>query len=116
MAVYINNPEEPVQLYEVIRITEGMPLFLEDHLGRLYQSARLTGVNQLPDPDSRTALIKNFITTQKMVTGNILLLCFLCITLSSDIFNFSCYFLGIFSGFCRLSQIAIISIVVADIS
>jgi branched-chain amino acid aminotransferase len=46
MAGHVNIPEEPVQLYEVIRITEGIPLFLEDHLERLYQSARLAGIKQ----------------------------------------------------------------------
>jgi branched-chain amino acid aminotransferase len=71
MAGYINIPEEPVQLYEVIRIIEGIPLFIEDHLERLYQSALLTGVNQLPDPESITALITNFLATQKRETGNI---------------------------------------------
>ena len=71
MAGYINIPEEPVQLYEVIRIIEGIPLFLEDHLERLYQSACLTGNLQLPGPDSITALITNFLASQKRETGNI---------------------------------------------
>ena len=71
MAGHINIPEEPVQLYEVIRIIEGIPLFLEDHLERLYQSARLSGNLQLPGPDSITALIKKIVATQKRDTGNI---------------------------------------------
>jgi branched-chain amino acid aminotransferase len=71
MAGYINIPEEPVQLYEVIRITEGIPLFLEDHLDRLTQSALLTGITSLPDQQSLNALIKYFLATKKSETGNI---------------------------------------------
>ncbi len=32
-------------VYEVIRIIDGVPLFIEDHLDRLFQSANVTGVN-----------------------------------------------------------------------
>jgi len=32
-------------LYEVIRIIDGIPLFLEDHLDRLYNSEKITGLN-----------------------------------------------------------------------
>jgi len=71
MSGHVNIPEEPVQLYEVIRIIEGFPLFLEDHLGRLYQSARLSRTAQLPGPDKITALIKDFIASQKRESGNI---------------------------------------------
>ncbi len=71
MARQINIPDEPVQLYEVIRIIGGIPLFLEDHLNRLYHSARLTGMNQLPDYGLLTDLCRNFPDVQKRETGNI---------------------------------------------
>jgi len=66
-----NTHLNTIQLYEVIRIINGIPVFLEDHLDRLYHSAQLTGTEQLPDPVSLSAMIKNFIITQKKVTGNI---------------------------------------------
>lgn len=67
----LKDNSDSIQLYEVIRVIEGIPIFLEDHLDRLYQSARLTGMNHLPDAVSLAAMIKNFITTQKKATGNI---------------------------------------------
>lgn len=66
-----NIPQNIVQLYEVIRIIEGIPVFLEDHLDRLYHSARLTWMDQLPGPDSLAGMIKEYISTQKKKTGNI---------------------------------------------
>jgi len=70
LPVFKNNSDS-IQLYEVIRVIEGIPIFLEDHLDRLFESARLTGMNHLPDAVSLAAMIKNFITTQKKATGNI---------------------------------------------
>lgn len=66
-----NKHPNSVQLYEVIRIIKGIPVFLEDHLDRLYHSAQLTGTNLLPDSVSLTEMIRNFIITQKKDTGNI---------------------------------------------
>jgi len=60
-----------VQLYEVIRITEGIPVFLQEHLDRLYRSAQLTGIEHLPDSVSLAAIMKDYITIQKQDTGNI---------------------------------------------
>ena len=70
LPVFKNNSDS-IQLYEVIRVIEGIPIFLEDHLDRLFESACLTGMNHLPDAVSLAAMIKNFITTQKKATGNI---------------------------------------------
>ena len=70
LPVFKNNSDS-IQLYEVIRVIEGIPIFLEDHLDRLFESARLTVMNHLPDAVSLAAMIKNFITTQKKATGNI---------------------------------------------
>jgi len=64
------NPDI-IQLYEVIRIVDGIPVFLEDHLNRLYHSAQLTCMDQLPDPVSLKAMIKEYISTQKRDAGNI---------------------------------------------
>src|ERR1035437_3047223 len=62
---------ENIQLYEVIRIIEGIPVFLEDHLDRLYLSASLTGMKQLPDSHILEEMIRNFIISQKKEIGNI---------------------------------------------
>ena len=37
--------QQGVSLYEVIRIENGIPLFLEEHLNRLYHSAEISGLN-----------------------------------------------------------------------
>ena len=71
MTAHQNIHHDVIQLYEVIRITEGIPVFLEEHLDRLYQSAQLTGMEQLPDSVSLTAMIKEYISVQKQDTGNI---------------------------------------------
>lgn len=71
MTEHQNIHQDVIQLYEVIRITEGIPVFLEEHLDRLYQSAQLTGMELLPDPVSMSAMIKEYISTQKQDTGNI---------------------------------------------
>ena len=64
----------PVQLYEVIRITEGIPVFLEDHLDRLYQSARITGLGHLPDHNKLTRMISEYIALKNKPNGNIRLI------------------------------------------
>jgi len=71
MTEYQNIHHDVIQLYEVIRITEGIPVFLEEHLDRLYQSAQLTGMEHLPDSDSLATMIKEYISVQKRDTGNI---------------------------------------------
>ena len=71
MAEHKNIHHDAIQLYEVIRITEGIPIFLEDHLDRLYHSAQLTGMERLPDPVSLGDMIKEYISSQNRLTGNI---------------------------------------------
>jgi len=71
MAEQKNIHHETVQLYEVIRIIEGIPVFLEDHLNRLYNSAHLTNLGKLPGPDLLEEMIKNFITSQNKDIGNL---------------------------------------------
>jgi branched-chain amino acid aminotransferase len=62
---------DSIQLYEVIRIIDAIPLFLEDHLDRLYHSARLTHVDTLPSLTSISQMIKQYISDQEKKTGNI---------------------------------------------
>jgi len=67
----LKTNSDNVQLYEVIRIIEGTPIFLEDHLDRLYHSAQLTGVSHLPDSIALEKIIKEFLIDQKRDFGNI---------------------------------------------
>jgi len=71
MSVHSNIHHEKVLLYEVIRVIEGIPIFLENHLDRLYHSACLTGMNAHPVPATLAGMIKSYIKTQNKDTGNI---------------------------------------------
>lgn len=71
MEEHQNERPNSLQLYEVIRIIDGIPVFLEDHLDRLYHSAQLTGTDQLPAPVSTSEMIKNFISSRRRNSGNI---------------------------------------------
>lgn len=71
MTAHQNIHHDVIQLYEVIRITESIPVFLEEHLDRLYQSAQLTGMKHLPDSVSLSAMIKEYVSIQKQDAGNI---------------------------------------------
>ena len=44
-AVNFNNFDDGDIVYEIIRLVNGIPLFLEDHLMRLYYSANIVGFN-----------------------------------------------------------------------
>ena len=68
---FLKTSSDTIQLYEVIRITEGIPIFLEDHLDRLYHSAQLTGMDHLPGTVLLAEMIKKYVADQKKDTGNI---------------------------------------------
>ncbi len=61
----------PLVIYEVFRVIDGIPVFLDDHLTRLYHSARLTGLESLPGPVALHREIMQFIADQKNNEGNI---------------------------------------------
>jgi len=67
-------PFSPFQIYEVIRIIDEIPLFLEEHIERLYNTAIKSGVFKLPDYDTITKLILKTISYQERTTGNIKLI------------------------------------------
>ncbi len=64
-----NNPV--IYIYEVIRVINGIPVFLEDHLDRLNRSALLAGFKNLQGSDEISKRIKNFIASEKKDIGNI---------------------------------------------
>jgi branched-chain amino acid aminotransferase len=63
--------ESLVHIYEVIRVIDGTPVFLEDHLDRLNRSAHLAGFKNLPGTDEISKQINNLIATENKIIGNI---------------------------------------------
>lgn len=63
--------EKPVQLYEVIRIIDNIPLFLEDHLERLFRTARLNNIANLPPYHEIVEKILNMIDDENRKMGNL---------------------------------------------
>ncbi len=61
-------------IYEIIRIIDGVPIYLEDHLNRMYESAKLTGIDLISEGDIKS-YIKETILNNKLQKGNIKLLC-----------------------------------------
>jgi branched-chain amino acid aminotransferase len=64
-------PGFPVLIYEVMRIIDGIPIFLGEHLDRLYHSARISGLNLLPGPVALRNEIEQFIQVENRKIGNI---------------------------------------------
>ncbi len=62
-------------VYEVIRIVEGIPLFLEDHLDRMYQSAKLAGKIIPFSPEKIIEFLAELIKVNDVKEGNVLLSC-----------------------------------------
>lgn len=60
-------------IYEVIRVIDGVPLFLKEHLERLYQSS-LLAEKELPySEDEIAAFLTKLIRCNKVLEGNILI-------------------------------------------
>ncbi|TJX14021.1 branched-chain amino acid aminotransferase [Tissierella creatinini] len=60
-------------IYEIIRIIDGVPIYLEDHLNRMYESAKLTGIDLISEGYIKS-YIKDIILKNKLEKGNIKLL------------------------------------------
>lgn len=65
-----NKPSSPIQIYEIIRLVDGIPLFLEAHINRLYQSARLAAIEHLPGPVALQQMIDDFLILENPQNGN----------------------------------------------
>ncbi|MCB8994701.1 MAG: aminotransferase class IV [Bacteroidales bacterium] len=57
--------------YEVVRIQDGVVLFLEDHLNRLEESARKSGLRPFVSAPEMRKLLFRLIRANKMTTGNL---------------------------------------------
>ncbi|HPE86179.1 MAG: aminotransferase class IV [Bacteroidales bacterium] len=59
-------------IYEVVRVMEGVPLFLADHMHRLAQSACKVGYTKaLPDSSLLVSIFRNLVEKNNRETGNI---------------------------------------------
>jgi branched-chain amino acid aminotransferase len=68
-------PRKTGGVYEVIRVAEGVPLFLEEHLERFFNSARLAGTVIRFSGEEIAGLLIPLIRRNEVGEGNILLLC-----------------------------------------
>ncbi|HSO88733.1 MAG TPA: aminotransferase class IV [Draconibacterium sp.] len=62
-------------IYEVLRVVNGIPLFLEDHLERFYYSALLAGKSINFSETQISTFLKNLIDKNKVSEGNVLISC-----------------------------------------
>ncbi len=62
-------------IYEVLRVVDGIPLFLEDHLERFSLSAQLAGKNIGYSDSQISDFLKTLIEKNKVSVGNILIYC-----------------------------------------
>lgn len=62
-------------IYEVVRIINGVPLFLEDHLKRFYLSAQIAGKTIRFSEDQIKGLLIRLIAQNNINEGNVLISC-----------------------------------------
>lgn len=62
-------------IYEVLRVTDGIPVFLEEHLERFYRSAELAGKTIRFSPLKIRSFLQKLITVNQADYGNILISC-----------------------------------------
>jgi branched-chain amino acid aminotransferase len=62
-------------IYEVLRVLDGIPLFLEEHLERFYYSAKLAGKNIGYSESQIKGFLTDLIEKNKVQKGNILISC-----------------------------------------
>lgn len=63
--------EQGTSLYEVFRVMEGVPLFLEEHLERLHNTSRLTGLKLPIDDETIRKRLYQLIAAVHAETGNL---------------------------------------------
>lgn len=61
-------------IYEIIRVIDGVPLYLEDHLSRMFESAKIVSHNIAASEQEIKMSIKETIINNKLDKGNIKLL------------------------------------------
>lgn len=66
----VNKPP----IYEIIKVIDGVPIYLEDHLNRMFESAKLTGIDLVSNERDIKQAIKETIKSNQMLVGNIKLM------------------------------------------
>ena len=61
----------PHYIYEVFRVIEGIPLFIEDHLERLRQTVRLSGLQEDSVPGDFFEQVSRLVEANELREGNI---------------------------------------------
>ncbi len=56
-------------VYEVVRVEKGVPLFIEDHIERFYNSGKLAGININISENRILVKIKALIESNRLITG-----------------------------------------------
>ncbi len=62
-------------VYEVLRVIQGVPLFVEDHLERFFMSANLAGIKIKYSENEIKQFLHTLILANKIKNGNILISC-----------------------------------------
>jgi branched-chain amino acid aminotransferase len=65
----------PGSIYEVVRVLDGIPMFLDDHLDRMEQSMRLTSTLLPCSRNQVTSIIGEVIAGNHMLNGNLKIVC-----------------------------------------
>lgn len=65
----------PGSIYEVVRVMDGIPMFLEDHLDRMEQSMRLTSTFLPCSRDQVKPIIGEVIAANHLLNGNLKVVC-----------------------------------------
>ncbi|TCO02708.1 aminotransferase class IV [Natronoflexus pectinivorans] len=67
--------KECLVIYDVLRIEKGYPLFIKDHLNRLYEGIEKSGHQLSVNAEELAQKIKQLITAEKRTEGNIKIEC-----------------------------------------
>jgi branched-chain amino acid aminotransferase len=62
-------------VYEVLRVVQGFPLFMEDHLERFFSSASIAGIKIRFSKEQIAGFVTELISQNRITEGNILVSC-----------------------------------------
>lgn len=65
------RPNSGIEIYEVVRVEEGIPVFLEEHLSRFYHSAWLCHLEIPIDGHTIRLLLKQLVEANGVLEGNV---------------------------------------------
>ncbi len=85
---FLEYNSEGVKLYEVVRVIEGIPLFIEEHIKRFHSSSNKSGKELFVSDDEIREAVKKLTKENNCYMGNVkIVFCF------SEIKYFLCYFI-----------------------